>query len=91
MSYKHREILNLCKDIIRNEKNVEKAVRKIANIKYNDDKKLGLELAVKVYYRHAECAVKYIDKKYANNISEYENKIEKKRLKALEMLEKSKK
>ena len=70
----YADFSNKCKDIIKNN-TPEKSLEKISNLKIQNNNKIGIDNAIKVYKCFSDNSVEWDDAKYSNNITSYKKKV----------------
>jgi ERCC4-type nuclease len=63
-----------CLKIIKSN-DMEDAVNKIANLKREDNKKIGRKLAIEIYQKYGYTSVQYNMKEHSHNIDKYYDKV----------------
>jgi hypothetical protein len=84
MNLYYTNLTNKCSKIIRS-KNMDDAINIIANMKHDDNTKIGRKTAIQIYRRFGNYTVKYDMVKHANNIDQYNKEINANKLKALNL------
>ncbi len=72
----YADLSNECKKIIKNN-TPEKSLEKISNIRVQNNDKLGINNAIKVYKYFSDYSVEWENSKYSNNITSYKKKVDK--------------
>lgn len=70
-----------CLKIIKSN-DMEDAINKIANLKKEDNEKIGRKLAIMIYQKHGNNIIEYNSEEYGHNIDKYNDKINKLKKKA---------
>lgn len=63
-----------CLKIIKSN-DMEDAINKIANLKKEDNEKIGRKIAIEIYQKYGYTSVKYNMKEHSHNIDKYYDKV----------------